>query len=58
MLLELPDVRAELAQDPSRWPSAIEELMRLVSPDQFIRRQAREDVTLGDQIIRAGDPCC
>jgi cytochrome P450 len=29
--------------------------MRLVSPNQFIRRQAREDVALGDQPIRAGD---
>jgi cytochrome P450 len=55
MLLELPEVRAELARDPSRWPAAIEELMRLVSPNQFIRRQAREDVALGDQTIRAGD---
>ena len=55
MLLELPDVRTELARDPSRWPEAIEELMRLVSPNQFIRRQAREDVTLGEQTIRAGD---
>jgi pimeloyl-[acyl-carrier protein] synthase len=55
MLLGLPDVRTELARDPSRWPAAIEELMRLVSPNQFIRRQAREDVALGDQTIRAGD---
>jgi cytochrome P450 len=55
MLLELPEVRTELARDPSRWPAAIEELMRLVSPNQFIRRQAREDVALGDQTIRAGD---
>jgi len=55
MLLELPDIRAELAQDSSRWPAAIEELMRLVSPNQFIRRQAREDVILGEQTIRAGD---
>jgi cytochrome P450 len=55
MLLSLPDVRAELAQDPSRWPAAIEELMRLVSPNQFIRRQAREDITIGEQTIRAGD---
>ena len=33
-LLELPDVRAELAPDPTRWPAAIEELMRLVTPNQ------------------------
>jgi cytochrome P450 len=55
MLLDLPEIRTELARDPSRWPAAIEELMRLVSPNQFIRRQAREDVALGDQTIRAGD---
>jgi cytochrome P450 len=55
MLLGLPEVRAELARDPSRWPAAIEELMRLVSPNQFIRRQAREDIDVGDQTIRAGD---
>jgi cytochrome P450 len=55
MLLGLPEVRTELARDPSRWPAAIEELMRLVSPNQFIRRHAREDVALGDQTIRAGD---
>jgi hypothetical protein len=52
MLLELPDVRAELAQDPSRWPAAIEELMRLVTPNQFIRRQALEDVARGEYTIR------
>jgi cytochrome P450 len=55
MLLGLPEVRNQLAHDASRWPAAIEELMRLVSPNQFIRRQAREDVALGDQTIRAGD---
>ena len=55
MLLGLPEVRAELARDPSRWPAAIEELMRLVSPNQFIRRQAREDIDVGDQTIRAAD---
>jgi cytochrome P450 len=55
MLFELPEVRAELTKDPSRWAAAVEELMRLVSPNQFIRRQALEDITLGEQTIRAGD---
>jgi cytochrome P450 len=55
MLLGLPEVRAEVARDPSRWPAAIEDLMRLVSPNQFIRRQAREDIDVGDQTIRAAD---
>jgi len=55
LLLQLPEVRATLADNPSRWPAAIEELMRLVSPNQFIRRQAREDIARGEQTIRAGD---
>jgi cytochrome P450 len=55
LLLELPEVRTELARDPSRWPAAVEELIRLVSPNQFIRRQAREDVAFDEQTIRAGD---
>jgi cytochrome P450 len=55
MLLGLSDVRAELARDPSRWPAAIEELMRLVTPNQFIRRLALEDIARGDHTIRAGD---
>jgi cytochrome P450 len=54
MLLDHPEIRKELEQDPSRWPAAVEELMRLVSPNQF-RRRAREDVVLGEQTIRAGD---
>jgi cytochrome P450 len=54
-LLELPDVRAELVRDPTRLPAAIEELMRLVTPNQFIRRQASEDIARGDHTIRAGD---
>jgi cytochrome P450 len=48
MLLGLPKIRTELARDPSRWAAAVEELMRLVSPNQFIRRQACEDVVLGE----------
>ncbi|HET9301340.1 MAG TPA: cytochrome P450 [Propionibacteriaceae bacterium] len=55
MLLDLPEIRKELEQDPSRWPAAVEELMRLVSPNQFIRRRVREDVVLGEQTMRAGD---
>ena len=55
MLLDLPEIRKELEQDPSRWPAAVEELMRLVSPNQFIRRRVREDVVLGEQTMRSGD---
>ncbi|HEY6812634.1 MAG TPA: cytochrome P450 [Propionibacteriaceae bacterium] len=55
MLLEFPEIRTELGQDPSRWPAAIEELMRLITPNQFIRRQVLEDIALGEKTIRAGD---
>lgn len=58
MLLEFPEVRTELAQDPSRWPAAIEELMRLVTPNQFIRRRAIEDIALGEQTAGPATPYC
>jgi len=54
-LLDLPALRAQLREDPHRWPAVIDELLRLVTPNQFIRRVAREDVDLGGRTIRAGD---
>jgi cytochrome P450 len=54
-LLDLPELRAQLRAEPDRWTAVIEELLRLVTPNQFIRRVAREDVTLGGRAIRAGD---
>jgi cytochrome P450 len=40
LLLELPEVRTELARDPSRWPAAVEELIRLVSPNRGLSARA------------------
>jgi cytochrome P450 len=44
-----------LREHPEHMPSAINELLRYVSPVQQFRRTATRDVTLGDQDVRAGD---
>lgn len=54
-LLELPDVqRVAIRDDPGSWTGVVDELLRLVTPNQFIRRQAQQDVVIGDRTIRAG----
>jgi cytochrome P450 len=54
-LLELPDVqRAAIRDDPGSWTGVVDELLRLVTPNQFVRRQAQQDVVIGDRTIRAG----
>ena len=44
-----------LREDRSLLPSAIEEMLRWVTPIQNMNRTATRDVTLGDQKIQAGD---
>lgn len=44
-----------LAEHPEAQPTAIEELLRYVSPVQHFRRTATCDLVLGDQHVRAGD---
>lgn len=39
-LLDLPDVRHLLTTEPHRWSDVVSELLRLVTPNQFIRRLA------------------
>ncbi len=56
LLFDRPDVRALAAADPDRWPGVVDELLRLVTPNQFVRRQATEDVEVGARTVRAGDP--
>jgi cytochrome P450 len=51
-LLRNPDELARPRADPSLWPKAVEELVRYVTPNQFIRRRAKEAVTLGGQTIQ------
>ncbi len=54
-LHQRPDQRADLAQDPSLLPAAVEELLRWVTPIQAFGRTALVDVDLGGQEVRAGD---
>lgn len=52
---EHPDQWERLKADRSLLPSAIEEMLRFVSPVMHFRRQAVADVTIGDQKISEGD---
>ena len=50
-----PEQRRKLVADPSRWPAAVEELMRFVSPVQGLARTTTCDVALHGVTIPAGD---
>ncbi len=54
-LLEHPDQKARLLADPSLIPSAVEEMLRWVTPVMHFRRTATADVEIGGQKIRAGE---
>lgn len=56
LLLEHPEELAKLKADPDLLDSAIEELLRFLSPVQFApRRVALEDVEIGGVTIRKGE---
>jgi cytochrome P450 len=50
-----PLERQQLIDDPSGWPAAIEELLRIQTPVVGRARYATADFTIGDQQIRAGE---
>jgi len=57
-LLELirhPDQKRALARDPSRIPTAVEEMLRWVSPIQNMNRTVVRDTELRGQKLREGD---
>jgi cytochrome P450 family 142 subfamily A polypeptide 1 len=54
-LCRYPDQRRKLVEDPARIPSAIEEMLRWVTPIQNMNRTATRDVTLRGQSVREGD---
>nr|MDT0664523.1 cytochrome P450 [Micromonospora sp. DSM 115978] len=54
-LIEHPDQRQLLLDDPSLLPSAVEEILRWASPVLQFRRTAVRDTELGGQQIKAGD---
>jgi cytochrome P450 family 142 subfamily A polypeptide 1 len=54
LLIENPGERQKLIDDPSLIPSAVEEMVRMVSPVHSFARTATQDVTLRDKQIRQG----
>lgn len=54
-LSENPQERQKLLDDPSLIPSAVQEIVRWVSPVLHMRRTAAEDTELGGQKIKKGD---
>lgn len=50
-----PDARRALLADPARWPGALEELLRYVSPVQGLARTTTREVTLHGVRIPAGE---
>ena len=54
-LAEHPDQRAWLREDPARWDTALDELLRWSTPVMHFRRTATRDVELGGQQVSEGD---
>ncbi|MCW2666578.1 MAG: cytochrome hydroxylase [Frankiales bacterium] len=54
MLLECPDQLAVLREDPSLWPNAVEEALRLEGPVQLTGRFADRDTEVAGQRLRKG----
>ncbi|MCC6999558.1 MAG: cytochrome P450 [Deltaproteobacteria bacterium] len=54
-LIEHPEQRARLIADPGLIPSAVEEMLRWVSPVMHFRRTATRDTELGGKKIAEGD---
>jgi cholest-4-en-3-one 26-monooxygenase len=54
-LIEHPDQAQRLRDDPSLYPSAVEEMLRWGTSIHNFRRTATRDTVLGGQAIKAGD---
>jgi len=54
-LFDHPEERARVQGDPALLPTAIEEMLRWVTPVMHFRRTAAHDVLLGGESVRAGD---
>lgn len=54
-LIEHPDQRRKLCRDPGLIPTAVEEMLRWVTPIKNMNRTATRDVELRGQKIREGD---
>ncbi len=54
LLIEQPDVRQQLIDDPSLIPAAVEELVRLVSPVHCFQRTLTRDAEVAGQAMKQG----
>jgi cytochrome P450 len=54
-LMENPEQLRALREDPSKIPTAVEEILRWATPVFHFRRTATTDTELGGQSIKAGD---
>ncbi|MGI8625535.1 MAG: cytochrome P450 [Geodermatophilaceae bacterium] len=54
-LLEHPNAQRALRADPSRFTTAVDEMLRWWTPVMVFRRTATCDVLLGDTAVKAGD---
>lgn len=55
MLINAPDQLAVLNDDPSLWPNAVEEILRLDSPVQLTARVARTDTVVAGTPVQRGE---
>jgi len=54
ILLQHPEQMEEVKHDPALFPAAINEILRYDGPAQQRMREAKEDLTLGDQQVMKG----
>lgn len=54
LLTKLPDVVAQLQQEPDLWPAAVEEILRLESPNQLGNRRAVAEFEIDGRTYDAG----
>jgi cholest-4-en-3-one 26-monooxygenase len=54
-LIEHPEQRERLMGDSALFNTAVEEMLRWVTPVHYFRRTATEDLPIRDKVIRAGD---
>ncbi|MEX2556321.1 MAG: cytochrome P450 [Actinomycetota bacterium] len=55
LLMENPEQRDRLLEEPTLLPSAINEMLRMISPVMHFRRSITRDIAVGGQEMRAGD---
>ncbi len=54
LLCAHPDARAALQRDPGRWPAAVEEMLRLITPTTFTGATPRADAVIQGVACPAG----